>query len=38
LSRIVDEIVATATVDRSRAERDILDVCDDFRTKGLLIG
>ena len=38
LSRIVDEIVATAAVDRSRAERDILDVCADFRTKGLLIG
>ena len=36
LARIVDDIVATAFVDRPRAERDVLSVCADFRAKDLV--
>jgi hypothetical protein len=35
LAQIVDDIVAATSVERARAERDILDVCADFRAKGL---
>lgn len=36
LRDIVDELVALTDVDRRRAERDVLDVCADFRAKGLV--
>jgi hypothetical protein len=35
LTQIVDDIVAATSVERARAERDILAVCADFRAKGL---
>jgi len=35
LSQIVDDIVAATSVERARAERDILAVCADFHAKGL---
>jgi hypothetical protein len=36
LRRIVDELVAATSVDKARAERDVLSVCADFQAKGLI--
>ena len=36
LSSIVDDLVAATGVERDRAAGDVLAVCSDFRTKGLV--